>query len=749
MNRLSANRGLLQIFFSLLLVIVIMFISNYVVYKNSISGIYEKVTQNNRLVIQNIIQSFDSSFTSINNLIFSIHGMPYDSLTSSEDGSIDMAKVYLFQDNIANLVSSMDFIEDVIVFYDHVDLAITANGTSDMEALFNVKYRNEIHNADYWRTFAGSKHPFTVFPAEDYSVSTDGLNHRTKRLMVAMDGNKVRLSNKNVIVLIDVDKLLKQVNLKTMIPGASLIVLDASRNVILSTEKNLDLMEVLSDVYFNNNREASLTRGDFEYDFFKSDYNGYIYINKMPYQFQNIDSVTTANHTIMISGIVSAVILAALLSIYLYKPVKDILKLLGGGSSRGNDFRKIFSGILKIQTENETMKQQIAHADTEICRGIFLQSLDEHAHSRRFEQQMQIYYPYFFRTPQFVMAAVQLKRKPEKREEAGQTVEEIAGLLQSGLRRGVPYAVVFHADNLKFLALIGVEQPAGRKDAVGFIRTFLAGAGTEELKSFSLRASVSRVYDSDIRNCHAAYRDTVEGLLYRGIHHAETVIDAESVPFTSEIHFPFEKIEKLAICLISGREAEGIRMIDEILSENRERHIPHHRMTHIAKSIFFHMLKQIGTGPDGAGALERLEKEFCRKIENAYDEMEIREELVAAYKHLANMNGREPKSKLNPDFIAQYIELHYMESLYLDHMAGVLETSPKYFSNYFKKTFGINYVEHLNKVRLSHAKEFLKNTELSISEIGEKTGYLNSSTFTTTFKKYYGISPSEYRKKID
>ncbi|MDG0794182.1 AraC family transcriptional regulator [Cohnella ginsengisoli] len=78
-----------------------------------------------------------------------------------------------------------------------------------------------------------------------------------------------------------------------------------------------------------------------------------------------------------------------------------------------------------------------------------------------------------------------------------------------------------------------------------------------------------------------------------------------------------------------------------------------------------------------------------------------------------------------------------------------METTPKYFSNYFKKTFGVNYVEYLNKVRLSHARDLLRSTSLSIAEIGEKTGYLNASTFTTTFKKYMGVSPSDYRKQND
>ena len=128
--------------------------------------------------------------------------------------------------------------------------------------------------------------------------------------MIAVDGNKVRMSNKNLMVLINVNRSLKGIDLNSMIPGASLIVLDANRNVILSTEKDLDLVGILNDVYFNPSQEASLTHDDFEYNFYKSDYNGFIYINKLPYKFKNIDSVTNANTWIMYGAIALNVILS-------------------------------------------------------------------------------------------------------------------------------------------------------------------------------------------------------------------------------------------------------------------------------------------------------------------------------------------------------------------------------------------------------------------------------------------------------
>src|SRR5690606_532679 len=115
MRRLITNVGLMQIFFALLIIIMVMFVSNYIVHKNSIAGIYDKVTQNNSLVVKTMIQSFDSSFRTVDSLIHSIHSLPYNNIVAA-DGYIDMAKVYGLQKNVTSLVASIDFIEDVVVF---------------------------------------------------------------------------------------------------------------------------------------------------------------------------------------------------------------------------------------------------------------------------------------------------------------------------------------------------------------------------------------------------------------------------------------------------------------------------------------------------------------------------------------------------------------------------------------------------------------------------------------------------------
>lgn len=747
MKRFFTNWGIIQIFSSLLLVIGIMYASNYFVYQKSISDIYERVAQNNTLATKNMIQSFDNSFRSVNNVIHNIHGLPYSSLESEdEDGRIDMLKVYTMQESIATLVSSIDFIEEVVVFYDDMDLAITSTGTSSLTHLFQNKYKHDLYNDSYWRTYAKGKNSFKIMPGQYFKISANTTTQQRKRLMIAVGGNKVRMSNKNVLVLIDETALLRHVNQELMIPGASLIVLDQDRSVILSTDVSSDLSSILDEVYFNPSQEATLTKKDYQYNFYKSDFNGFIYIDKVPYQFQNIDSVTEANNTIMLSTIIGAVLLSVLLSVYLNRPVKKIIRQLGGGSSRGNDFRKILSGIVKMQMDAEQSKEQLERAEAEARRGMFLQIIDDYAGSEEQDSEQYNYCSHLLQNKSFVLLLIQLKEKGKNATSL--PVEDLLETLHSRIGKMSGDIQLFYKHNLQFIALVGLNHMDERTGLLKRLKPLFAGLEQEALAGYIAQVSVSKLYAAGLSNYRLAYRNAVSGLLYRALSETSHVLDAEKINYGWNLYFPFDKIEKLSNHMANGRLPEAIAVITETINENASRQVHLHQMTHIAKTMFLYMLQHAQYNYNSSKEMHKLEQEFMERMDHAHYEADIEEALVEAAKQIAEHAKPEEINKLNPGFISQYIELHYMENLYLDHIAEVAGTSPKYFSSYFKKTFGINYVEYLNKVRLSHAKELLKDSVLSISEIGEKTGYLNSSTFTTTFKKYVGISPSEYRKQF-
>ena len=105
-----------------------------------------------------------------------------------------------------------------------------------------------------------------------------------------------------------------------------------------------------------------------------------------------------------------------------------------------------------------------------------------------------------------------------------------------------------------------------------------------------------------------------------------------------------------------------------------------------------------------------------------------------------------PRGKLIVEQVKDYIREHYMEDLNIQRLARVAYVSPEYFSHMFKNETGKNYKAFLTEIRMEHAIELLRDTELFISEISEKVGYRTPRSFVDAFKQLYHMSPQDYRK---
>jgi two-component system, response regulator YesN len=96
-----------------------------------------------------------------------------------------------------------------------------------------------------------------------------------------------------------------------------------------------------------------------------------------------------------------------------------------------------------------------------------------------------------------------------------------------------------------------------------------------------------------------------------------------------------------------------------------------------------------------------------------------------------------------------YINKNFNKSINLNLVAKHIHFNPQYFSKYFKNNTGINFIEYLSKVRINNAKKLLEYTDKSIHMISMDVGYTDPSYFTKVFMKYEGISPRNYRQRVN
>lgn len=120
------------------------------------------------------------------------------------------------------------------------------------------------------------------------------------------------------------------------------------------------------------------------------------------------------------------------------------------------------------------------------------------------------------------------------------------------------------------------------------------------------------------------------------------------------------------------------------------------------------------------------------------------QEIVAAVE-----SKRASRSKTNElaARILSHLHEHYGDSgMSLNELADRFGISQGHLSKIFKEYAGVNFVDCLIAVRMDAARTLLLESELTVNQIAERSGYANLSSFLRSFKKHNGMTPSEYRQ---
>ena len=120
-------------------------------------------------------------------------------------------------------------------------------------------------------------------------------------------------------------------------------------------------------------------------------------------------------------------------------------------------------------------------------------------------------------------------------------------------------------------------------------------------------------------------------------------------------------------------------------------------------------------------------------------------------KKLGGKQEKEKDSGKIPNLFVQkaadYIKLNYSEKISIKEIADQLYLSPNYLSELFKKHTGKTISEYLTDYRLEKACQLLDHAEYRVGDVSGMVGIHDGRYFSNMFKKKYGMTPTEYRNR--
>ncbi|SDH33372.1 response regulator [Winogradskyella thalassocola] len=213
------------------------------------------------------------------------------------------------------------------------------------------------------------------------------------------------------------------------------------------------------------------------------------------------------------------------------------------------------------------------------------------------------------------------------------------------------------------------------------------------------------------------------------------------------VELALEHIPDLIISDIMMPEKDGITLSEELKTDERSAHIPIILLT--AKAEVESQYKGIGTGADDYISKPFDKKLLALKVEKLIEsrrQLQLRysQELVLLPKDIAMTN-------LDEKFLEK-VQLSLDQSL-TDPSFNVTEFSEAVgmsrmqLHRKLKALTGLTASEFIRSQRLKLATEFLKSSDINISQIGYSVGFNDHSYFAKCFKEVYNCSPTDYANK--
>ncbi|NOU67078.1 helix-turn-helix domain-containing protein [Paenibacillus sp. LMG 31461] len=463
---------------------------------------------------------------------------------------------------------------------------------------------------------------------------------------------------------------------------------------------------------------------------------------------------------ISVSGLLFALLLSWFVSRRIYHPVQRLMTLLSG--EKNDEVKDEFAMIEKhwqhMSRESETMRHKLEEQMPLLREGFFLQlaqgyliSLQENDMKERMKR-----YGWETEDRQFVALVFQLTGFANLEGRFSQGDESLvtfaaSNIIDELIRSQYEQAEIinFHNFSIGVLLSFPLSHPTTwLEDDLEQVCQEIIRAINGILK-MQVTISISK-WVHNVKQIPHLFEEVKQALVYRDLLDENQIIKTEQLSKLNvykETGYPFTLDKEIINAIRNGQESGAIDLIAQFMKElaanGSTEFMLQQGMLQLLGSIRYASL-QSGMNPVQLFGSVNLFEQLAQIKEP--------EEMLKWFQHkVIGVFVQEMISRQDYHFkqIIEQVIVHlreqYMTQLSLESCADLFGTSPYTLSRAFKQITGINFIDFLTNIRISNAKSLLIETDMKINEVADAIGYQHSY-FNRLFKKYEGITPSQFRE---
>ncbi len=681
--------------------------------------------------------------------------------------SDDKYKMISIVNQISKYKNSNNLVENVYIYFKNTDSILTATAKYTPDIFYNnellsteltLEEWNVLHDRVVWREYIPLGSDLMTRKGEAYIG-----------YMQSLPINEISEPSGMAVILIDagkIVKLLQNINLNSN----ELVLITDDKNQLIFIKGNQDLymdgilkkLSTSSDTYFFD----KVNNNDVMVSYTLSTYNNWRYVSILPTceMMKKVNNVSLKNVIFIIVELSLGLIIALLLAMKNYKPIRKLVNTLMQKKKLHNqhienELSFIEEVAWKTICENENAKNEIEKQKTLLRSSFLRQLINGDVQSIQNAQEIRNALENFnvsFYYNCFCVLIVHVdsnsssckldahKSRMLKKSIIMNNLEELMNL------ECTTYAV--NANDGKIALVLNID--GGSPETAVKIHSLAEKAKEYMLQHFSVVLSfgIGYIY-TGIEGICTSYYEACKALEYRLIKGNGIIMAYHDIPYKPNKYiYPITTENEIINNLKTGNVQKVIKILDELFF-----HIKNDSSSSIemVKYLIFNITSTVLKVLDNLSVNERstLSKQYESIMKIMYSETasEIYDILKSAVINICeyiNSNKKSHNEQL-AEKIVEYIKDNYADScMSLNTMAANFHLNPSYLSTFIKDYFGKNYIDIFSEVRIEKIKELLANPSLTTDEIAQKVGYANGNSLTRAFKKSTGITPGQYRQYV-